>query len=77
METKFKERLTGNSLFGIIKNAKGFYQRITKKFSLKASEVGIANFTHYDRPEVHKFHILEVEVRRAKALAEARRYSLR
>ena len=74
---EFKERLMGKSLFGMIKNAKGFCQGITKKFSLKASEVDIANFANYDRPEVHKFHILEVEVRRAQALAVAQSYSLR
>jgi hypothetical protein len=77
METKLKERMKGNGLFGMIKNAGGLYQRITKKFSVKDSEVATTSFTPYEISEVHKANMLEVEFRRSQALAEAQRQSLR
>jgi hypothetical protein len=77
METKLKERLKGNSPFGMIKNVEALYQRVTKKLSLKASEVGMTNSTPYEMPEVHKSHMLEVELRRSQALAQAQRQNLR
>ncbi|MDH5390308.1 MAG: hypothetical protein OEX10_04060 [Candidatus Bathyarchaeota archaeon] len=77
METKLKERLKVNSLFGMIKNVEVLYQRIAKKFSVKASEVAIASFTPYEISEVHKANMLEIEFRRSQALEEARRQNLR
>jgi hypothetical protein len=77
METKFKERLRGNGLFGMIKNVEVLYKRVTKKISMKASEVTIASSTPYETSEAHKTHMLEVEFRRSQALEEARRQNLR
>ncbi|MCZ2856801.1 MAG: hypothetical protein O2U62_06880 [Candidatus Bathyarchaeota archaeon] len=77
METKLKDRLKENGIFGMIKNVEALYQRVTKKIAVKASEVGMANSTSYEMPEVHKAHMLEVELKRSQALAEARRQNLR
>jgi hypothetical protein len=77
METKLKEKLKVNSLFGRIKNVEVLYQRVTKKISMKASEVAIASSTPYETSEAHKAHMLEVELKRSQALAEARRQNLR
>ncbi|MDH5690692.1 MAG: hypothetical protein OEY81_04630 [Candidatus Bathyarchaeota archaeon] len=77
METKLKEKLIGNGIFGMIKNVEVLYQRITKKFSVKASEVAPTNFTPYEISEVYKAHIVGVEFSRSQALAEAQRQSLR
>ena len=77
METKLKERMKGNGLFGTIKNFEVLYQRVTKKFSVKTSEVATAGFTTYKTSEIHKFNMLEIELRRAQALAEAQRQGLR
>ena len=68
-----KERLKGNGLYGMIKNIEGIYQRITKKFSVKASGVAVTSSTLYEISEVHKAHMLEVELKRSQALAEAHR----
>lgn len=76
METKVKEKLKGNGLFGMIKNVEVLYQRITKKFSVKASEVAATSFTPYEISEAQKAHMLEVELRRSQALAEAQRQNL-
>jgi hypothetical protein len=77
METKLKERMKGNGLFGTIKNFEVLYQRITKKISIKPSEVAIASSTPYETSEAHNAHMLEVEFRRSQALEEARRQNLR
>lgn len=77
MGTKLKERPKGNGLYGMVKNIEGIYQRITKKFSVKASGVAVANFTPYEISEVHKAHMLEVELKRSRALAEAYRQTIR
>jgi len=77
METKLKEKLKGNSLFGMIKNVEVLYQRVAKKISMKASEVAIASSTSYETSEAYKAHMLEVEFRRSQALTEARRQNLR
>jgi len=76
METKLEERMKGNGLFGIIKNAGGLYQRIAKKFSVKASEVAATSFTPYEISAAQKAHMLEVELRRSQALVEAQRQNL-
>jgi hypothetical protein len=76
MEVK-KIRAHANNLFGMIKNARTFHQKTTKKLSLKAPKIEFANLTLYERPEVHKSHMVEVELIRAQALAEAQRLSLR
>ena len=75
METKLKERLKGNGLFGMIENIETIYQRITKKISVKTS--GAPTATPYEVSEVHKAHMLEVELKRSQALAEAHRQNLR
>lgn len=77
METKLEERLRGNGLFGMIKNVEVLCQRIAKKFSVKASEVAATSFTPYEISEAKKTHMLEVELGRSQALAEAQRQSLR
>ena len=77
METKMKDRLHENSLYGIIKNIGTIYQRITKKFSAKASGVATTNFTPYEASEAFKTNMVSVEFRRAQALAEAKRQNLR
>ena len=77
METKFEERLRGNGLFGMIKNVGVRCQRIAKKFSVKTSEVAAISLTPYEISEAQKAHMLEVELRRSQALAEAQRQSLR
>jgi hypothetical protein len=77
METKLEERLRGNGLFGMIKNVEVLYQRITKKFSVKASEVARTSFTPYEISEAQKAHVVGVELRRSQALAEAQRQNLR
>jgi len=77
MEIKLKERLKGNGLFGMIKNVEVLYKRVTKKISMKTSEVAIASSTPYETSEAHKAHMLEVELRRSQALEEARRQNLR
>jgi hypothetical protein len=66
-----------NNLSGIAKNAGAFYQKLTKILSLKASEVEIADYTFYEKPEVHKSHLLQVELRRAQVISEFQRQSLR
>jgi hypothetical protein len=71
METKVKEKLKGNGLFGMIKNVEVLYQRVTKKISTKASGVAIASSTPYETSEAHNAHMLEVEFRRSQALEEA------
>lgn len=76
METKVKERLKGNGLFGVIKNVEVLYQRATKKISTKASEVAIASSTPYETSEAHKTHMLKVGFRRSQSLEEARRQNL-
>ena len=76
METKLKERMKGNGLFGMIKNVEVLYQRITKKFSVKTSEVAATSFTPYEISEVQTANMLEVELRRSQALAEAQRQGL-
>ncbi len=77
METKLKERLKGNGLFGTIKNVKALSQRVTKKISVKASGVATASSTPYEASEAHKAHMLEAEVKRSQGLAEAQRQNLR
>ena len=77
MGTKLKERLKGNGLFGMIKNVEALYQRVTKKISVKASGVATASSTPYETSEAYKAHMLEVELKRSQALAEARRQNLR
>ena len=77
MEIKLKERLKGNGLFGMIKNIEVLYQRVTKKISMKTSEVAIASSTSYETSEAYKAHMMEVEFKRSQALAEARRQNLR
>ncbi|MFX1554961.1 MAG: hypothetical protein ACFFBV_13620 [Promethearchaeota archaeon] len=77
METNLKEKLKGNGLFGMIKNAGALYQRVTKKISVKASGVTTTSYTPYEISEVHKAHMLEVELKRSQALEEARRQNLR
>ncbi len=77
METKLREKLKVNSLFGMIKNVEVLYQRVTKKISMKASEVAIGSSTLYETSEAHKAHMLEVEFKRSQALTEARRQILR
>jgi hypothetical protein len=66
-----------SNLFGIIKNAGIFYNKITKKLSLKASGVEFANSTFYERPELQKSYMLQVEFRRDQAIAEVQRQSPR
>lgn len=73
METKLKERLMGNGLFGMIKNVEVLYQRVTKKILVKASGVATTSSTPYEISEAHKAHMLEVEYKRSQALAEAHR----
>jgi hypothetical protein len=77
METKLKERSKGNGPFGMIKNFEVLFQRANRKFSVKASEVATASFTPYEKSEVHKANMLEIEFRRSQALAEAQRQGLR
>jgi len=77
METKLKERLTGNGITGMIKNVEVLYQRITKKFSVKASDVAAASFTPYETTKASKANIVEVERNWSQTLAEARRQNLR
>jgi hypothetical protein len=76
METKLEERLRGNGLFGMIKNVEVLCQGIAKKFSVKASKVAATSLTPYEISETQKTHMLEVELRRSQALAEAQRHSL-
>jgi hypothetical protein len=75
MISQMRER--ANNLFGIIKNAGTVYQKITKKFSFKASRVEFTNSTFYERREVHKSHMLQVELRRVQTIAEVQRPSPR
>ena len=77
MEAKLKERSKGNGLFGRIKNIEAFYQKVTKKISMKAPEVANLSYAPYETSEGHKAHIAEVELRRSQALAEAQRQNLR
>ena len=77
METKLKERLKENGLFGMIKNVEVLYQRVTKKISVKDSGVATASSTSYETSEAYKAHMLEVELRRSKALEEAHRQTAR
>jgi hypothetical protein len=65
------------NLFRIIKNAGTVYQKITEKFLLKASKIEFANSTFYERPEVQKSHMLQVELRRVQAIAEVQHHSPR
>jgi uracil phosphoribosyltransferase len=77
METKLKERMRGNGLFGMNKNFEVLYQRATKKISVKTSEVATPSFTPYEISELQKAHIVGVELRRSQALAEAQRHNIR
>lgn len=77
METNLKERLKGNGISGMIKNIEVLYKRVTKKISIKTSEVAIASSTPYETSEAHKAHMLEVEFRQSQSLEEARRQNLR
>ena len=71
MDVKSKKlQLSGQ--YGIIKNVKANYQRITGKFSLKAS--GVAVLSHpYKISKVPKAHVLEAEHKKSQALAHAQR----
>lgn len=73
MEVKLKDRLQRNGLFGMIKNVETFYQRITKKISVKASGVTAASPTLYEISEAYKTHQIEVERKRSQALQEVQR----
>jgi hypothetical protein len=78
VEWKSKKMLAhANTLFGMVKDAGAFYQRITKKLSLKTSEVDFANFTPYENSKTRKTLYAEVEFRLAQVLAEVQRHSLR
>jgi hypothetical protein len=66
-----------NNLFGMIKDIGTFYQKTTKILSLQASEEAFANCAFHERPEVHESHMLQVELRRALAIAEFQRQSPR
>ena len=77
MEVKLKERLQRNGLYGMIKNVEAIYQRITKKFPVKTSGVAVASPTPYEISEACKAQQLEVELKRSKALTEAKRRTLR
>lgn len=77
METKLKKRLKENGLFGMINNIEALYQRVTKKILVKASGVATASSNPYEISDAHKAHMLEVEIRRSKALEEARRQTAR
>jgi hypothetical protein len=75
---EIKKMLTrASNLFGIAKDAGAFYQRITKRLSLKTSEVDFASFAPYENPKAHKSHLLEVDLRRAQVIADVQRQSLR
>jgi len=77
MEVKLKEKLQGKGLYGMVKNVEAFYQRITKKISVKASVVTAASPTPYEISEAQKAHQLEVERKRSQALEEAQRRTFR
>jgi hypothetical protein len=72
VEVKSKEKLQVSGSYGIIKNVKANYQRITCKFSLKAS--GVAVLSHpYKISKAHKAQVLEVERNKSQASAHAQR----
>jgi len=77
MEVKLKERLQKNGLYGRIKDAEAFYQRIAKKISVKAPVVGATSPTPYEISEAHKAHQLEVERKRSQASAHAHAFRAR
>ena len=76
METKLKERLKGNGLYGAFKDLKTAYQKMSK-LSVKPTVVIVAAFTPYETSKAHRTHMLEVECNRAHASAEAYRQTLR
>jgi hypothetical protein len=77
METKMKERLKGNGQFGMLRKVEALYQRVTKKLSVKASEVATTSSTPYEISKVYKTHTMAVELRRSQALTAAQRQNLR
>jgi antirestriction protein ArdC len=77
MEIKFKNRLKGSGLYGMIKNAEVIYQRVTSRFTAKLSEGTVASFTPYEASEAERAHLFEVERKRSQASAEAYRQNPR
>ena len=81
METKpekLKEKLlkeTGR--FGIFRNVEKLYKRLLNKISAKPYGVAIDNAAAYMASKTYHNLLIQVEIRKAQALAEAHRHSLR
>jgi hypothetical protein len=76
METKFREKLRGNGLYGLVKDLKAAYQKVPK-LSVKASGATVAASAPYETSKAHKTLMLEFECNRAQAVAEANRQTFR
>jgi len=77
MEIRFKDRLKGSSLYGMIKSAEAVYQRATSKFTAKVSAGTVASFAPHEASEAERAHLLEVERKRSQGSAEAYRQNPR
>jgi len=76
MEIKFKDRLKGTGLYGMIKNAEAVYQRVTSKFAAVSGGT-VAGFAPHEAAEAERAHLLEVERKRSQGSAEAYRQNPR
>lgn len=56
METKFKDKVKGSNLYGMLKSVEAGYQRVTGKFLFRASEAAATSFTPHEVPEVQSSH---------------------
>jgi len=77
MEIRFKDRLRGSRLYGMIKSAEAVYQRVTSKFTAQVSGGAVTSFGSYEAAEAQRAHMLEVERKRSQASAEAYRQNPR
>jgi len=72
MEVKLKERLQESGPYGIIKNVEALYQRIVRRFSVRAPEAAVVSSTPYDT-KAYEGQMVEVDLKISQALAEAQR----
>lgn len=77
MEIRVRDRLKGSGLYGMIKNAEAAYQRATSRFTAKVSGGSVASFAPHEVAEAQRAHLLEAELKRSQASAEAYRQNPR
>ena len=76
MEIKLKKRLLQNHTLPVTRETGKIYRRITGMTSANIAGPS-ADPIGYERSGVHLAHVAEIELKRAQALAEAYRLSLR